>query len=607
VRTCLAVGILAGALLIANLPASAEGDGPRARARLQQKKEHAAQQKKNDAAAQAKATVWAASAPVPASAPVAKPAGVPAAPAASAKGAAAKASCPDSPTAWVAWRDNSILELLRLGKDPYDDNEVDSDPAVGGEAYLDNVHVMSRSTRLARFIDDCEAAGFGPRAVAMGNLTLFVRANRNADYQSNLENQFGHQMKDHSYLKKVRPQIELPCLLKHETFLDLISRPATYHEAQALIREQNDPGVDSVLGCPTDKRRVWRSLFYKSQFLPTPDNAETFGRFFVLVEGKEKDQYDSWIQFGVWLPGDSDEKLQTPIQNVSIVSVSRSDDPRAEKRVDAMADWWRVDKDGKFGLELKLRRLTPPYQTDNCLRCHKTLPIGIYPEAIYDIKPSSFSHPNPALLAKANPAVALSDDAAAVVDYLRKYIFQNYRRAPVYELDAADGIASPNNYGPAMGPKGLRSAQFMNDCTTSEQRAKPGFSIDRVNANMNCVRCHDGQAKNTENSLHVGLLNYPLATEKRVTRDKESRSFANIAHSRITQAAMPPPLRPGHVPSVDHPEPPQSPEERDALYACLSKEYFDTTTIRTTTMAAGTTTTTTRTTPTGLFVDWLRK
>jgi len=457
--------------------------------------------------------------------------------------------CPTTDAGWVAWRDAEIRKLLALKP--------------RRTKYLDLEDVMRSSQDIAGRLDQCKAAGRSAPEAIMANLALFVTTQRNANYLDDLNHQFGHTVDDLEYLRLAKPALELPCLLQSPLFLQKVSHPTSYVEALDLIKQQN-AGL-RVADCDSDKT-TWETLIYRSRFLPTPDDAEVFGRLLVRVPGPDSGQgHDRWIQFGIWLPEDRKTRRKDygkPINNVSIVAVAKGDDPRPGGRFDALADWWRVPKAGSTELALKFRRKLQPYETDNCMRCHKTVPVGIHPAKVY-----RFDQRN---VLKADGG---SPERDQVVAALNLSIFTNHARGPVYETSAAETFARPGNYGPAFGPD--RGAPERTPASLRACTAPHGLnprSVQRVIDNMGCAACHNGKPGN------FGILNYPLATEKR-THSPDKGAQPNLIRAHILSGVMP----------IDDDGAPVKLQtrERAALYDCLSQEYFN------------------PATRTGLFVDWL--
>lgn len=503
-----------------------------------------------------------------------------------------QASSDDPPTAaqckafsadWSKWRRDRVDGLLALSKEP-------GEP----EAQLDNDMVMQRATAIVGEMQACRDHGFPPPTASWPNFIAFINAHHNANwkrapaYDKAHPNQFGHKDDDLAYLKAARPQLTVPCLLQTPAFLENISAPKTYRAALAMIEEHNRG--KSVEGCPNDGTR-WTTLIYRSQFLTTPDDALTYGRFFVLVPSSSATGYDQWIQFGIWLPEDK-KSYETVIQNMSVVAVARGD-PFSDQRFDAMADWWRVAKGASpaAGLELKFRREVHPYETDNCVRCHKTGVNGIRPAAVYAFKGDELVkvagqpqldriRPAPPPDNKPMHEAGPVEVVAALAHYMNEEKNKDtYVRPPKFEIHAGDTIASPVNYGPPFGPDAEldappRTKDTLKACTAPHGLTEP--SVIKVGQHMSCAQCHSGAIGVP--GLELGMLNFPLATEKRtlVLGGKNP----NLIRARILSGSMPLDRDTGHPVDLTH-------RERRALYDCLSQEYFDPARKQ------------------GIFVDWL--
>jgi cytochrome c2 len=364
--------------------------------------------------------------------------------------------------------------------------------------------------------------------------------------------------------------LELPCLLKTPRFLQYISDPKTYRDAFDLIVNQNT-GQEAE-GCKADGQK-WSVLPYRSRFLGTPDKANSYGRFFVLVPGAD---YDRWIQFGIWPPEDR-ARYAEQISNVSIVAVSKAKDPKAENRFDALVDWWRVVDQASGQLFLKYKIDVPPDGepastpgvTGNCQECHKTIPIGIHPEAVYEFKGRTLRK-------------ARGSDRMKIPNQLRAFVFENYRRRPVYEIGADDSFALPENFGPVFGPDSEwtgteRTPDSLRACIAPHRLS--ANSLKRVIENMNCAACHSGRSGKNEGRKVFGSLNFPRATETRRVPEPDLRR--DLIRSHIDNRVMPLDYVSGEAVRLSR-------SERSALYDCLSQEYFQ------------------PNNGSGLFVDWLQ-
>jgi hypothetical protein len=305
---------------------------------------------------------------------------------------------------------------------------------------------------------------------------------------------------------------------------------------------------------------------YKSRFLTTPDEASTFGRFFILVPG---DKYQKWIQFGIKLP--DDDKNLTPINNLSIVSVANPD--VQGRRFNAIIDWWRTyNSDGSITLET--RRKSQGI-TENCAMCHKTSPLGIHPAEEYVFDSNGKLIPN-----TANPGILPAKLNALILEYGAPYF---------------NGWMDPMSYGPPLGEDRQRTDAFMQSCSSG--LGLDAAAIARVKRNMTCTDCHSESGAGA-----VGVLNYPETT-------RLPKNARNQIYQYLSLGWMPPKkqLPPADLKALNKAKPSEritlyqlliphqidmvaevNTNEREALYSCLMKEYFDVDAM------------------TGSFINWLK-
>ncbi len=519
-------------------------------------------------------------------------------------------ACADSDLAWEQWRHKAVVYLVKLdkGKVVFAD---DASQASHDVSYLDRDDVTDRATFIAGLLDSCADA----KDNVVGNLRKFVDVQRNATYvlingKDEPQHQFGHgpDVTDAIYLDQAKDALRIPSLLQCPDFLRDMSDPSTYVDAWNLVADHN--AGRPIPNCQDDSSLAdgpWIPLVYRSQFLGVPDDSDVRGRFFVMVPGKD---YDRWIQFGIRAPGDLEEGHVAAIRNVSIVARAvQAPASGASAPFDAIADFFRcrdyecednaladpaqdaassVPRPIPANAPIQLRsRKALTGESDDCVLCHKMLPIGIHPEAVYQLR------------AGTDPFVAIPDAAASTVKSLNNRILDLYRRPPNYKVrpDPADALADPALYGGiGMGANpadyGLqpRSDQAIQACAAKAAGAASASlsadSLQRVKGSMTCSFCHN------QSKTGFGLLNYPVATERQEARlvhapMKSDVHDPNLVASHIHQDVMPIDTKSGDKHSGKH----LSAGERDALYACLSNEYF----------------TPSDTDPQGLFVDWLQQ
>lgn len=158
-----------------------------------------------------------------------------------------------------------------------------------------------------------------------------------------------------------------------------------------------------------------------------------------------------------------------------------------------------------------------------CYDCHKTGVLPIHPATEYAFDAQG------ALVPKA-PSTDLDGRIAA------------YGKIELAEIDTAA-------YGPSIGPADHpRSDNFIRSASGIPLSPE---SVARIRSAMNCAACHDS----------VGPINYPAAV--RSTRDVMAfKTDKGLLQDYVERGWMPP----GNSLST---------VEREALWRCLSKEYFD--------------------------------
>ena len=381
----------------------------------------------------------------------------------------------------------------------------------GGERFLSYEGLIREADRINQFIVACRSQREyrdADRADAIiGNLNRFTKALRLNNYS---DHRFGFAITDREFLESVRPQIAIPELLQSQEFLRKVSAPNNYAAANAMIEDHNRT---------LSPERRWIVLLYKSRFLPTPDRAATFGRFFVFVRDGV---YDKWIQFGIRTPDQPGQEER--INNVSIVSVGPPD--ADNKRLVIPIDFWRTyEPDGSITLKTRYESIN---STENCVACHKTAPLGIRPREEYMFDANGRLVPN-----TVNPG--------AIASMLRAKIDDEYG-TPTY-----GAWLDPGAYGPSIGPAGRpRDPAFLRACAGDAGLGDTG--LQNVRRAMKCDTCH--------NEASLGPLNLPQALKAPL-----DTSTSRQLREYVSQGWMPPNNT-------------LTPAERAALYRCLLDEYY---------------------------------
>ena len=275
----------------------------------------------------------------------------------------------------------------------------------------------------------------------------------------------------------------------------------------------------------------WIVLPYAAQFIKSVDRT-TYGRLLVLVPD---DLIEKWFLFAIATP---DLDPVPSIVSVSVVSIVKSKSGEQAKAFPADFIRWK-DPLGSYRLVSTTRLSKNP--SKNCYDCHKSAVIPIRPELEYEFDPAGN------LIRKERK-----------VGEIPLLVNARIRAYGKLDLGPQDNAA----YGPSIGPPDRkRTESFVRDEGGTDLSDE---SVRRIQSAMACGGCHNSFAP----------INYPEAI--RTDRDVKSvKSKMGIAQTFVEKGWMPP----GND---------LTPEERKALWRCLTKEYYD------------------PETGSGLLVDWLR-
>jgi len=153
-------------------------------------------------------------------------------------------------------------------------------------------------------------------------------------------------------------------LTSTRAFLRAASSHRTLARAKSYLRRLNDGRA------PGDKLIFFS---YDSRHLGTPDSPESYGRLLVVVPvDAARGVPEKWVQFGV---PDAGARAGS-VRNVSVASVVPTDG--GESNV-YFKDFYRTfRRNGSVGIR---GRWELGYGDDNCVQCHKSGVLPIFPEA----------------------------------------------------------------------------------------------------------------------------------------------------------------------------------------------------------------------------------
>jgi hypothetical protein len=259
------------------------------------------------------------------------------------------------------------------------------------------------------------------------------------------DHELGFTVPDRQYFDETRQYVQIPDFLTGQEFLRSVSRYETLERAKSYIRQLNANRAPS---------EQLLSFSYESRHLGTPDNDDSYVRFLVVVPGDAgRGVPEKWVQFGV-----TDPRARVRTRNVSVISSLRLPDGSSNVY---FKDFYRTyRRDGSISIK---GRWELGYGDDDCVRCHKS---GVLP--VFPVAGSVSSEEQPTL--------------NAVNARLRSYGPPSFDRY----LDAT-------RFGPGLGfaSRGDREGRF-----------GAGFGGSTVARAMTCAACHrrDG----------LGSFNWPM-------------------------------------------------------------------------------------------------
>jgi len=175
------------------------------------------------------------------------------------------------------------------------------------------------------------------------------------------DHELGFNVSDKIYFAETQKYVAIPDFLLTPRFLKTVTRFETLPQAKALLREMNATRS-------ADDQLIFFS--YESRHLGTPDNNNSFRRLLIVVPGNPAQHIpEKWVQFGLTDPG-----LRVRTRNVSVVSVVPGSDNTTNTY---FKDYFRTyRRDGSITIK---GRWELGYGDDNCVECHKSGVLPIFP------------------------------------------------------------------------------------------------------------------------------------------------------------------------------------------------------------------------------------
>jgi len=245
-----------------------------------------------------------------------------------------------------AWVVNSVNQLLLKARGAYEDKKLE-------KAYNRELVSLSNTLKQCRLSAD---------AIFVERYPEFVEYVRVLSLEHRPGSQLGFEVPDRIYFEETKPHVTIPEFLLTPRFLRAVKWHETLDQAKSMLSELN------ATRSPEDKLLYFS---YESRHLGTPDNDFSYRRLLIVVPGNVAlNEPEKWVQFGI-----PDPKSKVPIRNLSVVSVVRGPGDTANTY---FKDYFRTyRRDGTITVK---GRWESGHGDDNCLKCHKSGLLPIFPE-----------------------------------------------------------------------------------------------------------------------------------------------------------------------------------------------------------------------------------
>jgi hypothetical protein len=247
------------------------------------------------------------------------------------------------PEAWVTAKANA---LVRAAQAAYEMDEAQP-------AYKRVLNGIASTIRRCKLSQD---EGFISRH------REFVEYVEAASLELQPDHELGFSVPDEQYFEETLQYVQIPDFLLAPGFLRSVSRYETLNRAKSFLRQLNSSRE------PSDQLLFFS---YKSRHLGTPDNNDSFWRLLIVVPGNAwKGVPEKWVQFGI-----TDPRAHVRVRNVSVVSAMVGSDGTFNTY---FKDYFRTyRRNGSISLK---GRWELGYGDDNCVQCHKSGVLPIFPE-----------------------------------------------------------------------------------------------------------------------------------------------------------------------------------------------------------------------------------
>jgi hypothetical protein len=254
--------------------------------------------------------------------------------------------CPETVSQQDAWALKRVNQFLLKARVAYEDEKAE-------KAYDRELERLSKALKQCRMVDDASFAERYPE---------FVEYVRVLSLEHRRGHELGFEVPDRTYFEETKAYVTIPEFLLTPRFLRAVKWHETLDQAKSILNELN------ATRSP-EERLLYFS--YESRHLGTPDNDFSYRRLLIVVPGNvARNEPEKWVQFGI-----PDPKSKVPIRNLSVVSVVRGPGKTTNT---FFKDYFRTYR--RNGTITVQGRWELGQGDDNCLKCHKSGLLPIFPE-----------------------------------------------------------------------------------------------------------------------------------------------------------------------------------------------------------------------------------
>lgn len=243
-----------------------------------------------------------------------------------------------------AWVQRSIDNLIRRARAAYEDEKAE-------KPYSRSLRVIANSLKQCKLSDNGDFTSRYPE---------FVEYIRVLSLEQQRDHQLGFEVPDRVYFSETQSFVTVPDFLLNREFLQAVKRFETLPKAKDLLRSINRSRT---------KEEQLLYFSFESRHLGTPDSDESYRRLLVVVPGDSlRNLPEKWVQFGITDPG-----KRVAVRNLSVVAVV----PDESSTRTYFKDYFRTYRQN--GSITVKGRWELGYGDDNCVKCHKSGVLPIFP------------------------------------------------------------------------------------------------------------------------------------------------------------------------------------------------------------------------------------